>query len=222
MWTLLHAPNYVRTGDHSIFAAYPLIPWIGVTALGYAFGQVYEWDVRRRRRFLLLAGACATVSFAALRAINRYGDPSRWRPQRSAIFTALSFLNTTKYPPSLLFILMTLGPALVFLWLVDERTPRLLAPVRILGKVPLFYFSLHVVLIHTLAVAVCYARYGAVHWMFESPTIAHYPVTQPPGWPMSLPVVYAIWMLVVATLYPVCRWFAGVKQRSTNVALSYM
>ena len=222
LWTMLHAPGYVRTGGHSIFAAYPLIPWVGVTALGYGFGQVYHWDSRRRQRFLLLAGVCATVSFVALRALNVYGDPSRWRPQPSAIFTALSFLNTTKYPPSLLYILMTLGPALVFLWLIDERTPRLLAPVRVLGKVPLFYFSLHIVLIHTLAVVVCYARYGAVHWMFESPTIARYPVTQPPGWPMSLPVVYLVWAIVVVTLYPVCRWFAGVKQRSTNVALSYL
>lgn len=222
LWTMLHAPNFVRTGDHAVFAAYPLIPWIGVTALGYAFGQVYRWDGVRRQRFLLTAGVCATALFIVLRAVNIYGDPSRWRPQRSAVFTMLSFLNATKYPPSLLFLLMTLGPALVFLWLVDTRTPRLLMSARVLGKVPLFYFCMHVIVIHTLAVFVCYARYGEVHWMFESPTVAHYPVTQPPGWPMSLPVVYLIWLLVVAALYPLCRWFAGVKQRSTSVALSYM
>jgi uncharacterized membrane protein len=222
LWTILHAPNFLWQGDRTVFVAYPLVPWIGVTALGYGFGQVYRWEAQRRQRLLVLAGVCATAAFVALRALNVYGDPSRWRPQRSALFTVLSFLNTTKYPPSLLYILMTLGPALIFLWLVDERTPRPLNAARVLGKVPLFYFALHVVVIHTLAVIVCYARYGAVHWMFESPTVAQYPVTQPPGWPMSLPVVYLVWFLVVAMLYPLCRWFATVKQRSTNAALSYL
>jgi uncharacterized membrane protein len=222
LWTVLHAPNFLWQGEHTVFVAYPLIPWIGVTALGYAFGQVYRWAAPRRQRFLLTAGIGATAAFGALRALNVYGDPSRWRAQRSALFTVLSFLNTTKYPPSLLYLLMTLGPALVFLWLVDERTPRALNPARVLGQVPLFYFAMHVVLIHTLAVIVCYARYGDVHWMFESPTVAQYPVTQPPGWPMSLPIVYLVWFVVVATLYPLCRWFAGVKQRSTHPALSYL
>ena len=110
-----------------------------------------------------------------LRGINIYGDPVRWSTQKSAAFTALSFLNTTKYPPSLLFLLMTLGPALLFLWAVDGGTPRFLRPALVLGRVPMFYYLLHFPLIHLLAVAVCYARYGQVHWMFESPTIAQFP-----------------------------------------------
>ena len=93
----------------------------------------------------------------------------------------LSFLNTTKYPPSLLYLLMTLGPAMLFLWAVDAGTPGWLRPALTIGKVPMFYYLLHVPLIHLIAVAVCYARYGQAHWMFESPTLAQFPVTQPPG-----------------------------------------
>ena len=117
-----------------------------------------------------------------LRGINIYGDPVRWTTQKSAAFTVLSFLNTNKYPPSLLFLLMTLGPALLFLWAVDGGIPRFLRPALVLGKVPMFYYLLHFPLIHLFAVAVCYARYGPAHWMFESPTIAQFPVTLPPGW----------------------------------------
>ena len=142
--------------------------------------------------------------------------------QRSAIFTALSFLNTTKYPPSLLFLLMTLGPALVFLWAVDSHTPRLLCPALIIGKVPMFYFLLHFAFIHLLAVVICYARYGHIHWMFESPDIANFPITQPPGWGRTLPFVYLIWAFVVSAMYPLCRWYAALKQRGNNPLLSYL
>ena len=134
----------------------------------------------------------------------------------------LSFLNTTKYPPSLLFLLMTLGPALVFLWAVDAHSPRLLRPALIIGKVPMFYFLLHFFFIHLLAVIICFARYGHIHWMFESPDIAHFPITQPPGWGLTLPFVYLLWAVVVITMYPLCRWYAALKQRSCNPWLSYL
>ncbi len=134
----------------------------------------------------------------------------------------LSFLNTTKYPPSLLFLLMTLGPSMLLLAAVDSGTPTLLRPAVIFGKVPMFYFLLHFLLIHLIAVAVCYARYGGIHWMFESPDLAHFPITQPVGWGVGLPVSYAIWVIVVVALYPVCRWYAGLKQRSRNPWLSYL
>jgi hypothetical protein len=136
--------------------------------------------------------------------------------------TLLSFLNATKYPPSLLFLLMTLGPALVCLAWLDRRTPRALGPTLTFGRVPLFYFVLHMPLIHAAAVVACWLRYGSAHWMFESPTLAQYPFTQPPGWGYSLPIVYAIWVGVVLALYPLCRWFAGVKQRRTDAWLSYL
>jgi uncharacterized membrane protein len=221
-WSILHSPGLIvsRPG-HAIFVAYALIPWVGVTAAGYGLGQIYNWPSERRKAFLLPLGLGLTASFLVLRWINVYGDPVPWSTQRSAAFTILSFLNTNKYPPSLLYLLMTLGPALLFLWAVDVGTPRWLRPALTIGKVPMFYYLLHIPLIHLLAVAVCYARYGHVYWMFESPTPRQFPVTPPPGWGYSLPIVYMIWASVVLTLYPLCRWFAGLKQRRNDEWLSY-
>ncbi len=223
IWSILHSPNFiVKNPQHSVFVAYPLIPWVGVTAVGYGLGQIYAWTAQRRKAFLLRAGAALMAAFVILRAINIYGDPFRWTTQKSAAFTALSFLNTNKYPPSLLFLLMTLGPALLFLWAVDGRTPEFLRPALILGRVPMFYFLLHIPLIHLLAVVVCYLRYGQAHWMFESPSVDRFPITAPPGWGFSLPIVYLLWASVVIALYPLCRWFAAVKQRRSDAWLSYL
>ncbi|HEY7499251.1 MAG TPA: heparan-alpha-glucosaminide N-acetyltransferase domain-containing protein [Vicinamibacterales bacterium] len=223
IWTFLHSPNFLfQSPDHVIFVAYPIVPWIGVTAAGYALGQIYEWPADRRRAWLFRAGAIAAIAFVALRTLNVYGDPVPWQLHRSPLFTFLSFLNATKYPPSLLFLLMTLGPALLALELLDRRTPPWLAPALTIGKVPLFYFALHAALIHVVAIAICYARYGEVHWMFESPNVGAFPVTFPPGWGVSLPAIYAIWIAVVAALYPACRWFAGVKARRRDWWLRYL
>jgi uncharacterized membrane protein len=223
LWSILHSPGFVlNTPDHVVFVAYPLIPWVGVTAVGYGLGQVYGWDADRRRAFLLRLGLSLTLGFLVLRGVNVYGDPSRWMQQKSALFTALSFLNTTKYPPSLLFLLMTLGPAMIFLLAVDRGTPRSLRPALVFGKVPMFYFVLHFALIHLLAVVTCYVKYGSAHWMFESPDLGHYPFSAPPGWGFSLPVVYLAWAFVVVAMYPLCRWFAAVKQRRSDPWLSYL
>ncbi len=223
IWTVLHAPGVVvATPNHIVFVAYPLIPWIGVTAAGYGLGQVFSWPPDRRRAFLLRLGVGLAIAFIALRAVNVYGDPVPWRTQASATRTALSFLNATKYPPSLLYLLMTLGPAMVCLWLADRGTPRVLRPALLFGRVPLFYFLLHLPLIHLLAVAACVAHYGTAHWMFESPTLDQFPVTRPPDWGYALPSVYAIWNGVVVLLYPLCVWFAGVKQRRKDPWLGYL
>jgi uncharacterized membrane protein len=223
LWSILHSPNIIfPTPGHTVFLAYPLIPWVGVTAAGYGLGQIYGWEQARRRAFLLRLGIGLSVGFVVLRAINIYGDPSRWTTQRSAAFTVLSFLNTTKYPPSLLFLLMTLVPALIFLWAVDTHTPRLLRPAVVIGKVPMFYYLLHFFLLHVLAVIVCYVRYRQVHWMFESPDLGHFPITQPPGWGLTLPFVYLIWAIVVVALYPLCRRYAALKRRSNAPWLSYL
>ncbi len=223
LWSILHSPGFVlNTPEHVVFVAYPLIPWIGVTAAGYGLGQVYAWDPERRRAFLLRLGLVLSLAFLVIRGVNAYGDPAGWVPQRTAVFTVLSFLNTTKYPPSLLFLLMTLGPALIFLRAVDRGTPRILRPALVIGKVPLFYYLWHFVLIHLLAVLICYLKYGSAHWMFESPDLAHYPFSPPPGWGYSLPVVYLMWVFVVAAMYPLCRWFAGLKARRSDAWLSYI
>jgi uncharacterized membrane protein len=223
VWTVLHAPGIVYSdGRHVVLAAYPLIPWIAVVAAGYGFGRVFLWEPEARRTFLLRLGSALTIGFCLLRAANVYGDPRPWITGAPASIAALSFLNTTKYPPSLLYLLMTLGPAMLFLATLQRKTPAWLRPARVFGQVPLFYFVTHVVLAHTLAIVVCYVRYGSVHWMFESPTLAQFPVTQPPGWPFGLPAVYGFWVLVVVMLYPLCRWFAAVKQRRTDWWLKYL
>jgi uncharacterized membrane protein len=222
LWSILHSPNIlVNHPGRVIRVIYVLIPWVGVTAAGYGLGQIYNWPSARRKAFLLPLGAGLSGTFLVLRGINVYGDPVRWSTQKSAVFTALSFLNTTKYPPSLLYLLMTLGPALLFLWAVDAGTPQWLRPALIVGKVPLFYYLLHIPLIHILAIAVCYARYGQVYWMFESPTLRQFPIPPPPGWGYSLPIVYLVWAVVVLMLYPLCRWFADLKRRRSDAWLSY-
>jgi uncharacterized membrane protein len=220
--TVLHGQGLVINGPHTVFVAYPLIPWVGVTAVGFGLGRIYDWPAQQRRAFLLRAGLLLTAAFVVLRGINIYGDPSRWRHQATPIMTVLSFLNATKQPPSLLFLLMTLGPALLMLRAAERGTPRWLQPALVLGKVPLFYYVLHFMLLHLLAVGVAYVRYHDAHWMFESPDLAHYPFTAPPGWGYSLPIVYAIWIGVVVALYPACRWFAGAKQRRRDAWLSYL
>jgi uncharacterized membrane protein len=223
LWAILHRPGFVlNTPEHVVFAAYPLIPWIGVTAVGYGLGQIYRWDQGRRRTWLVRTGLFLTVAFVAVRGINVYGDPSPWSVMPAPGFTVLSFLNVTKYPPSLSFLLMTLGPALVLLGLVDGRTPRILRPALVFGRVPLFYYVLHFALIHLIAVGVCYGRYGSAHWMFESPDLANYPFSAPPGWGYPLPAIYAVWVGVVLATYPLCAWFAALRQRRTDAWLSYL
>jgi uncharacterized membrane protein len=223
VWVVLHGPGFVlRTAEHTVFAAYPLIPWIGVTAVGFALGQIYAWQPERRRAVLLRVGLALPAAFIVLRTLNVYGDPSRWKAQSTVSQTILSFLNATKYPPSLLFLLMTLGFTLLGLWAFDDGLPRVLKPALVVGRVPMFYFVLHLPLIHLLAVFTAYVRYGSGHWFFESPSLDRYPFTRPPGWGYSLPVVYALWALVVIVLYKPCKWFSELRARSRSPWLSYM
>jgi uncharacterized membrane protein len=223
LWTILHAPNFILSGpDHVVFVAYPLIPWIGVTAVGYAIGSLWDLPAERRRALLMRLGIGCVVAFVLLRAPNVYGDPAPWTPQSRAAMTVVSFLNLNKYPPSLLFLLMTLGPVFLALRAVDAHTPAVLRPAQVIGKVPMFYYMMHVLLLHLVAVAACLARYGTARPAVESPTLDKFPMTQMPGWPASLPVVYLVWIGVVLALYPLCRWYADVKRRSNNPLLSYL
>ncbi len=221
LWSILHAPGFVLQGDHTVFVAYPLIPWLGVTAMGFALASLYSWPPERRRRALLIGGLAAVALFVALRASNLYGDPVSWASRDSTAFTVISFLNTSKYPPSLLFLLMTIGPALLILRWVDRETPSFLRPVLDYGRVPFFYYVSHFFLIHLLAVVICLLRYGDAHWMFESPGLGQYPFTPPPGWGYPLPVVYATWLTVVALLYVPCRKMADLKATGRHRWLSY-
>ena len=230
-----------------VFVLYPLIPWIGVMAAGYAFGAIYQWnasrqsnasrqwDAARRRKFLLRLGTAATLLFVVLRAINLCGDPSPWSRQGSTAFTILSFLNTTKYPPSLLFLLMTLGPALLALaWFESSlevshgkssRTVGLSSRRSIrgffvtFGRVPLFFYLLQWPTAHLIGVALHFAAGKPWRWMFGGVPGVDAP---PPGVGFNLAVVYASWLVGVLLLYPLCRWFASVKARRRDWWLSYL
>lgn len=220
LWRILHAPGVVfASSRHVVFVAYPLVPWMGVTMVGYVVGTVYTWPAERRRSFLARLGLLLTIAFVVVRGLNVYGDPVPWTHQRTALFTVLSFFNTTKYPPSLVFLLMTLGPVMLALALTERATWRVLA---VFGRVPLFYYMVHFAVLHALATVVCLLRYGSAHWMFESPDLANYPFSAPPRWGFPLPIVYAAWAAVVIGVYPLCRWFAGVKARSRAVWISYL
>jgi uncharacterized membrane protein len=212
LWNVLHQPGIiVNTGDTVVRVVYALIPWIGVTALGYVLGETYRWSEDARRALLSWLGIGLVVGFIALRYSNLYGDPLHWVVRKTSLFTVMSFINTVKYPPSLLFLMMTLGPALLLLRAFDSGVPTLLRPAHTIGRVPLFFYVLHFYLIHLLAVVTCWWRYGTVANMTQSPDLAHFPFTAPPGWDFGLPVVYCVWVFVVVSLYPLCRWYANVR-----------
>jgi uncharacterized membrane protein len=223
LWKLLHSPgNITIAPGHNFYVSYVLIPWFAVMMAGFSVGPVFLWEPARRKKFLLQLGAAATALFILARAFNHYGDPAPWAVQKTALFTVFSFVNCNKYPPSLDYLLMTLGPALILLGLLDGFRFERLRPVIVFGRVPLFYYVFHIPLMHLAAVAICYVRFGSAHWLFESRSIADFPATRPPGWGFNLAVVYLIWILLVLTLYPACRWYAGVKRRSDNPWLSYL
>jgi len=223
LWAVLHQPGFLYRGDHAVVrTSYVLIPWVGVTALGYALGAVYRWNARERQRLLLRLGLGMIAAFLVLRCADVYGDPAPWSWQKNGLWTLMSFINTTKYPPSLLFLLMTLGPALLLLRAFDAGTPQLLRPALVYGRVPLFFYVLHFYLIHLLAVAVSFLRYGEVAGAFRSPDLRHFPMSMPPDWNVGLPLVYLIWAAVVLALWPLCRWFANLRQRRRDWWLSYL
>jgi uncharacterized membrane protein len=203
------------------FVAYPLLPWLGVLAAGYGFGRLWLLDRGPRRRRLLGLGAGLTLLFLALRAVNRYGDPFPWSSQPGGLLTLLSFLNCWKYPPSLSFVLMTLGPAILLLGLCDRPLGRVGGVLVTFGRVPLFYYLLHLPLIHLVALGLACLRYEDVSFMFHNVAFAG-PAQLPAGYGYGLPVVYGAWLGVVLGLYPVCRWFAEVKRRRGAGWLSYL
>jgi uncharacterized membrane protein len=211
-----------------VLVVYPLIPWIGVMAAGYAFGSLYQIDAERRRRYLLWMGVAATSLFILVRAVNVYGDPAHWSKQKNLVFTMLSFVNTTKYPPSLQFLLMTLGPALLFLWWFDSRAgsalslgSRFRGALVTFGRVPLFFYLLQWYTSHLIAIVIGLIARQPVAWQWQSP-IDKFTSPAPPGVGFSLWVVYVCWIIGVLMLYPLCKWFAGVKARRRDWWLSYL
>ena len=212
----------VGKGGPPLLVLFVIIPWIGVMAAGYAFGPVMRWPADRRRAFCLRLGIGATVLFVALRAIDGFGDPRHWHDQMTKGWPGLlAFLNTSKYPASFLFLLMTLGPTIALLPLVEGAKGWLAGVLETFGRVPLFYYMLHIPLIHLAAIAVSLIRTGAVTpWLFANHPLN--PGQAPAGYQWSLPLLYLVWAVVVVILYFPCRWYAALKARNKSTWLSYL
>jgi uncharacterized membrane protein len=223
LWQVLHEQGISLTGGPALFTAYPLVPWIGVMSAGFCFGRVYTLRPKRRQRLLIRLGLAMTAGFVVLRAMNGYGDPRPWVPQQGLIFTLISFLNCTKYPPSLDFLLMTLGPAIAFLGWFDQARLSIRNPLVVFGRVPLFYFLVHIPLIHLLSLVFAALRYGiGAFLLVPPPTLGGPRQLFPPNYGWDLWVVYAVWLLVLVLLYPVCLWFCRLKQQRKDWWLRYL
>jgi uncharacterized membrane protein len=248
LWLILRQQSLIPVGGSMAFIAYPLIPWVGVMAAGYALGAVYNWDGERRRKWLLSIGVVATVLFVGIRATNLYGDPSVWmnrsaftdqqmaaaeagqlppgrtvetpQPEEPA-FSILSFLNTTKYPPSLLFLLMTLGPGLMVLALAEgiSGVPFWQKIPIVFGRVPMFFYILQWIWAHSAGVILSLLAGKDVGYYFNalSPDMK-----LPPDNGFSLPVVYVVWIAGLVAIYPLCYWYGEYKRRTKHWALSYL
>lgn len=218
LWHILHEPEILKSASGvKVFALYPLIPWIGVMATGYALGPVFLRGRADRARRLLTLGAAITIGFVLLRATNAYGNPSGWVAHEGMVATALSFIDCDKYPPSLLYLAMTLGPAIMLLAGMEFVRGRLADAFATFGQVPFFYYVAHIFLIHALAIAFAWATGADMSWLF-----GEFPAPKPEGYGLGLPGVYAATLLVVGMLYPLCRWFAAVKRRRRDWWLSYL
>ena len=225
LWTLLHQVGAFPFAGRILIAPYTLIPWFAVMALGYCLGPIFTKPAEERQRLLMRLGTITTIAFLLVRALNVYGDPSRWSWQSSATLTVLSFLNTTKYPPSLSFLLMTLGPALIVLSFLDRARLSRSNPLIVFGRVPLFYFVIHFVAAHAAIVLLSLARYGtaAMGFMFQPvPSMGGPAKSFPPDFGFDLWVAYAVWLAIVLALYPLCAAFGRLKERNTSGWLSYL
>jgi uncharacterized membrane protein len=207
----------VAVGPFLFVFRYPLLPWIGVMLLGFGGSRVFELPPMRRNALLLRGGALLTLGFLLLRASGLYGDPNPWQVQPAgAVATVIDFLNVTKYPPSLLFLMMTLGPAAVVFAFAD-RVPDVIKDVLVtFGRAPFAFYVAHLYLIHSLSVLLGVAQGFSLD---QTMTVSRF---YPNGFGLGPLAVFLVWVLVVAALYPLCRWVAGVKARRRDWWLSYV
>ncbi len=211
-WTLLHQGDrtILLSPTLSLRLLYPLIPWIGLMALGYLFGGVMLMEKDRRIKVILRLGFWMTAAFIVLRAANVYGNPHPWVLRDNSFQTLLDFINCEKYPPSLLFLLMTMGPGLVLLGLLEKGVPRFARPLRIFGGVPLFFYLIHIPVIIGLAAVFSFLLVGSsVEVAVFSPDL-------------SLRWVYLAWLGCLALTYPVCRWYAVLKKEKNWGWMKYI
>jgi uncharacterized membrane protein len=213
LWKILYlgfsaGPIALGNDGPQLWVLYSLVPWVGVIAAGYAFGAVLMLEPERRRRICLAIGLGSIAVFAVLRGLNLYGDPRPWR-------SGLDVLNATKYPASLSFLLMTLGPTIAVMPLLDNARGAVTRWLTVFGRVPFFYYAMHIPLIHILAIVVSRIRMGEVSgWLFASHPMA--PPPPPEGYTWSLPLLYLVWAIAVVMLHGACRWYAGLKARRSD------
>ena len=217
VWVALHSQMALEAGPFLFVFRYPLLPWIGVMALGFGASGLFELPPERRNVLLLRAGSALTLAFVLLRASGLYGDPNPWQAQPGGTAaTVIDFLNVTKYPPSLLFLLMTLGPAALLCGVADRLSGGVKDALIMFGRVPFAFYVAHLYLIHSLSVLLGVVQGFDAHQMMTN--VRFYP----PGFGVGLPAVFLVWALVVALLYPLCRWVADVKTRRRDWWLSYL
>ena len=225
LWAFLHEQRPFIYGDYLFFMGYPILPWIGLIAIGYYLGGLYApgKDPAVRRKTLLRLGLGSIALFVLLRGINVYGDPSHWSVQRNGVFTFISFLNVTKYPPSLLYILMTIGPAMIFLAVTEKPLNALTEKIIVFGRVPMFYYLVHIYFLHGLAIiGAVVSGHPASDMTFLTTWVSANEKLK--GYGFGLGTVYIIWVATIILLYPLCKWFAEYK-RSHQVEkkwLSYL
>jgi len=215
IWYALHQSNSVFIDStHWINFVYPVLPWIGLMALGYGFGSLYQDDfpVEQRRQWLLRIGVGAVILFILLRGSNLYGEPHVWERQPSLVFSLISFLNTTKYPPSLQFLLMTIGPALMFLSAIEPLGNRLPKPVIVFGNVPFFFYIVHLYIIHSLAVLWLVYQGRDWHQYILSAREIMSGALRDAG--LRLGWVYGIWIAVILLLYPICKRYQNYRAKN--------
>jgi uncharacterized membrane protein len=218
LWVVLHEGGEVALGGgHRLLAGYPLVPWVGVIAIGYALGSWLILPPSERRRRLVFSGTGMIVAFLALRASGAYGDPNPWRPDESALGTGYRFLSCAKYPPSLCYLLMTLGPALLLVAWWDIRRPAWTAPLVTFGREPMFFYLLHLPLLHSLSLVVSIILWGQATWLFGFPG-----ENAPSHVGTDLTGVYLAWVLSLALLLSICRSFRNLKQRLKSPLLNYL
>jgi len=232
LWKIMYVgffagPIQFGADGPNLIVLYSIIPWIGVMAAGYAFGKILTLEPARRRRLCVTIGLSAIGLFLVLRGFNLYGDPRPWHaavagrnglPPMPGLF---AFLNTTKYPASLSFLLMTLGPIITLIPLLENIGGRITRAIIVLGRVPFFFYMLHIPLIHALALVVSKVRLGLVSpWLFTNHPMGN---PEPPdGYVWSLPLLYLVWAITIVLLYFACRWFAALKLRRNDWSLQYL
>src|SRR6185369_16510422 len=216
IWSVIHQVNHFSFGNITVYVHYPVLPWIGVMAMGYCMGKLYDpvYDAQKRRKILALIGIGAIFLFIILRAGNFYGDPAHWSGQKNFMFDILSFLNVTKYPPSLLYILITLGPALIFLSVSEKPVNKFGARIVIFGRTALFYYMAHILLIHIFAMVAALISGWKLGDMILSTSVND--SLNLKGYGFGLVTVYFVWIGLVIILYPLCSLFYRYKM--TNLA----